>query len=213
MLQRIFAVSTLCLGLVSSVSAGVITYAITANTTSITGTVGSIDFQFNPGALITQAANVEILNFASDGSLGVAIPTGDVTGTLPGTLQFDNLTVFNDYLTGFTYGTTLSFDVYLFGPALTAPDHVSTSGSTFGFGMYSDNLGTVPVLTTNTSAQFVVTVGVNLDGTTTLTNISDQTTANAVTPEPATFALMGLGFGVFGGARRMSRRRSANAGD
>ena len=69
---------------------------------------------------------------ASDGTLaGNPVLTGDVAGTLPATLTFDNETAFNDYFEGFTYGSTLSFQASFDGPALSAPDDVSSSGSTF----------------------------------------------------------------------------------
>ena len=116
-----------------------ITYNITVDSSSIAGTTGSLDFQFNPGPLITQAASLQILDFSSDGSLaGSPSLTGDVSGALPGTLTYDNGTAYNDYFEDFTYGTTLSFEVSLYGPALSSPDGVSTSGSVFAFSMFSD---------------------------------------------------------------------------
>ena len=91
-------------------------------------------------------------------------------------MTFDNGTAFNDYFEGFTYGSTLSFQVSLYGPALSSPDGTSTSGSTFAFSMFSDAAGTMPVLTTDTTDGFAFTIDVNLDGTTTVTNFSAQTT-------------------------------------
>src|SRR5580692_1663758 len=116
----------------SMASAGPITYDVTVNTSSISGTAGSLDFNFNPGPSATQFASLQILNFTSDGSLVNCASnvqgfcaTGDVSGQLPGALTFDNGTGFNDYFDGLTFGTTLSFDVSLYGPALSAPDGVS----------------------------------------------------------------------------------------
>jgi hypothetical protein len=75
-----------------------ITYNVTVDTSSISGTSGSLDFQFNPGPLTTQAASLQILDFSSDGSLaGSPSLTGDVSGALPGTLTYDNGTAYNDY--------------------------------------------------------------------------------------------------------------------
>jgi len=45
-------------------------------------------------------------------------PTGDASGTL----TFDNGTGFNDYFDGFTFVTTSSFQVSLYGPALSSPN-------------------------------------------------------------------------------------------
>ena len=183
-------------GFSSAVSAAPITYDVTVNTSSITGTAGSLDFNFNPGPLVTQAASVQILNFMSNGSLvncaaniQTFCNTGDVSGMLPATLTFNNDTAFNDYFDDFTFGTTISFDVSLYGPALSAPNGTATSGSTFAFSMFSDADGTIPTLTTDTVDGFALTVGVNPDGSTTVTSYSPETSVS--TPEPSTFVLLG----------------------
>lgn len=115
--------------------------------------------------------------------------TGDLTGTLPGTLTFDNGTAFNDYFDYFTFGTTLSFDVDLYGPAITSPDGTSTSGSAFAFSIFSDAAGTMPALTTDTTFGIATRIDVNLDGSTNVTNNSSQATVGPVTsvaaPEPS----------------------------
>ena len=122
--------------------------------------------------------------------------TGDVTGgPLPATLTFDNGSGFNDYFEAFTFGSNLSFNVSLYGPALNSPDRASTSGSTFAFSMFSNVAGTVPALTTDLTNGFAFKIDVNLDGTTTGTNFSPQTsvsTTNAV-PEPSSFFSFFLG--------------------
>jgi hypothetical protein len=212
-----FAASLVCL--VPSLWAGPITYGISVNTASITGTVGSLDFNFNPGPLATQAASLQILGFSSNGTLGGSpVLTGDVSGALPLTLTFDNETGFNDYFEGFTFGTDLDFEVSLYGPALSSPDGVSTSGSTFAFSMFSDAAGTTPALTSDTSEGFAVTVDVNLDGSTTLDNFSSQTTVAQKgmggVPEPGPLPLIGLGIGLCIASRvRMRRCRQAENGN
>lgn len=173
-------------------SADSVTYNVTVDTTSIAGTSGSLDFNFNPGPLTTQLALLQISDFESDGTLAEACPcaTGDVSGELPGLVAFDNATGYNDYFDDFTFATSLSFTLDFNGPALTAPDGVSTSGSTFAFSMFSDGLGTVPTLTNDTAEGFAFTVDVNLDGTTTVTDSSPQTiiTPETAAPEPGTVA-------------------------
>jgi hypothetical protein len=177
----------------SSVSASPVTYDVTVNTSSISGTAGSLDFNFNPGPLVSQAASLQIFGFSSDGVLeGAPTLTGDVVGSLPGSLTFDNGAGFNDYFGEFKYGQMLSFVVSLYGPALSAPDGVSTSGSTFAFSMFSDAAGTIPALTSDKTEGFAFKVDVNLDGTTTVTNFSSQTNIGPVSsgvPEPNTSVL------------------------
>lgn len=195
----IFAAISFCF--TAFVCASPITYDVTVNTSSITGTAGSLDFNFNPGLLVTQAASLQILSFSSDGTLaGSPLVTGDVAGALPSTLTFDNGMAFNDYFEDFKFGSALSFEVSLYGPALNSPDGVSTSGSTFAFSMFSNPAGTTPVLTTDTTDGFAFLVNVNLDGTTTAT---DFVPASAV-PEPGSLVLIGSGMIL---ALRVLRKR------
>jgi hypothetical protein len=208
MSTRIWFLFVLC---AATALSNVITYDVTVDTSSISGTTGSLDFNFNPGTLVTQSASLQILNFTSGGTLvGSPELTGDVAGALPATLTFDNGTGFNDYFEGFTFGSTLSFDVSLYGPALSSPNGTSTSGSTFAFSMFSDAGGTTPTLTSDTTDGFAFTVDVNLDGSTTVTNYSSETsvvpaTVSAV-PEPSSVSFLGLGlFSAL--AFRQQRRR------
>jgi hypothetical protein len=195
-------------------SAAPIIYDVTVDSSSISGTAGSLDFQFNPGPLVTQAASLQILNFSSPGSLaGSPVLSGDVAGALPSTLTFDNGQGLNDYFEGFKYGSTLSFEVSLDGPALSSPDGTATSGSTFAFIMFSNAAGTIPALTTDTTNGFAFTIDVNLDGTTTVTNSSAQTTVVPVTaaiPEPGSLPLMAVSIGLWlAFAFRLQQRRQA----
>jgi len=187
--KLLFGMLPLCLA--CFVSANPVTYHVTVNTSSVTGTIGSLDFNFNPGLSATQSASLQILSFSSNGALaGSPTLTGDVSGTLPSTLTFDNTTGFNDYFEGFKFGSTLSFDVSLYGPAISSPDGLSTSGSTFAFSMFSDATGTTPVLTTDTTDGFAYVIDVNLDGTTTATSFLP--TSGVPEPEAGSLALAGM---------------------
>ncbi len=130
---------------VSVASASTITYNVTVDTSSISGTTGSFDINFNPGPSTTQSASLQVLNFTGDGSLvGAPELSGNVTDN-GGSLTFDNGAALNDFFTGFKFGNMMSFDLSFFGPAVSAPDGVSDSGSSLSFSMFSD--AAVPVLT------------------------------------------------------------------
>jgi hypothetical protein len=194
-------------------------YPVNVNTSSIAGIAGSLDFQFDPGPLVSQSASIEIRNFITDGTFtGVPSTIGDVAGgPLPSPLSFDNATQLNDYFRGFRFGTSLSFAVLLDGAAVKSPDGTSTSGSEFAFSMFSDAAGTVPALTTDTVNGFAVTLAIALDGTVGVTNNSAQTLVGTpiVTPEPnsAALATMLIGlYGVAGLCRRLNRRSSTETG-
>lgn len=193
MLKRMILLAGLFVLTASGAYADGVTYDVTVDTSTISGTSGALDFQFDPGLFTSQNATLAISDFSTDGALGAAFTTGDVTGTLPGDLDFDNLTSFNDYFTNFTYGDTISFDVTLSGPAVTSPDGVSQSGSSFFFSMYDDNGN--PLLT---SAPFgtAVELDINLDGSTSAIISSSQATAESSTtpvPEPGTSLLVACG--------------------
>jgi hypothetical protein len=179
------------------VLAGPITYLVTVNTSAINGTSGFLDFGFAPGN-DSQNAFVTVSSFSSSGSLtGVPQVSGGVSGALPVAVTIDNSTQFNDYFQGFNYGTAITFLVTFGGPAVTSPNGTSTSGSTFGFGMF-DGTGTNPLLTTDLNGN-TFTVDVNLDGTTTITTFLSNSQGGAAvatvqpTPEPSAFVLVGLG--------------------
>ena len=184
MLKRLITVAAVFGFMSLSAFAGPITYLVTVNTSSIHGTSGSLEFQFNPGAS-SQLADLQILNFTSNGTLvPPPVRTGDASGTLPGTLTFDNLTGFNDYFEDFTFGTTLSFLASFSGPALTSPTGTFPSDSKFVFSMFSDAAGTVPALTSNALGDALDISVLHTTGNTSVTNFSAFTTAPVFTPEP-----------------------------
>src|SRR5207302_1637757 len=106
------------------------------DTSSVSGTNGFLDFQFNPGG-IAQGATAQMTGFATTGGSLIGFPSisGNVTGTLPGNVTFVNSAALNEYFQDFKFGTNFSFVVTLSGPAVDAPD-ASTIGSTFSISLY-----------------------------------------------------------------------------
>jgi PEP-CTERM motif len=187
-----------------SSAASPITYHVTVNSSTLSGIAGSLDLEFNPGPLASQPASLQILNFISDGSLGgpPQVLGNVIGGPPPAAVTFTNSNTLSDYFEGFTFGSEIDFDVRLFGPALSSPDGTSTSGSTFGFSMFSDAAGTIATLTSDPSG-LAFLIDVNLDGTSTVTSFSPATTVQAA-PEPGTLILLAIAFACGGSFRRSS---------
>jgi len=184
----------------SAGSATADTFLVTVDTSSVNGTPGFLDFQFNPGANSSQLATAQITNFNAGGGILALNPnnstTGDVTGTLPAPLTFVNDLATNDYFQAFTYGPFFSFVLSLTGPALDGPNGTSTSGSLFGVGLSDQLLNSI--LTIDTTNGFAGQVLVNLNGTTTPQPIpaflgGPSVVGFEVVPEPGTMFLLGLG--------------------
>jgi len=190
-----------------------VNYAVTVDTSSISGTSGNIDFQFNPGFGTFDPAFVTILSFASDGTLaGSPMVMGDVTGTLPPGLTIQNTTGLNDYTEGFTFGNTLSFLVTFGGQAITSPSGTATAGSTFAFSLFNSDFSSA-LLTTDAVNGALVEGDVDTQGHIAVTNLGvDSTTDVSPVPEPAwagTIAagLLGLAIAIKGYREYSSSRR------
>jgi hypothetical protein len=171
-----------------------VTYFVTVNTSSVNGTSGFLDFQFNPGNVTTQAATATISNFK--GGMLAAAPaiTGNVSGMLPGTVMFGNSTALNDYFQKVTYGAAFSFQLTLSGPALDTPNGTATAGTIFGVGLNDSTPD--PILTNQGGTTgFAGEVDINLDGTTTPTtfpNGSSPSVVSIVVPAAAAAPAMSM---------------------
>jgi hypothetical protein len=181
-------------------------FPISVNTNNLSGTTGSIDFQFNFGTGESQAANVTISNLTG-GTNGAASPTGDVSGgPFPTPVTISNgfpSSGFNDYFETYTFGKTLSFSLDFSGPAVTAPDGFSTGNSVFSFLMFSDTDGTIPAPGTDVNG-VAGTVTVNPDGSLTTTSVSPNL---IFVPEPSSLLLM-LAPALMMGVAAFRRRRT-----
>ena len=192
----VFSVSSARADSLSSVE-----YTVTVNTTSALLTSGYIDFQFNPSSFATQSANVDVANFMTDGVLNPADPNngtvGSVSGMLPGTVTFTNSHTTNEYTEAMTFGTTITFNLYLYGAAISNPN--GTGGGTFTLDfLNSDQSGYL--FTANSQNDVpVFTVDINGDGSTSASTYPSENggpsvvsfTAPSATPEPTTILLFG----------------------
>ena len=111
------------------------TWYVTVDTSTLNGLSGWLDFQFNPADASAPVATASLAAFSSNGVLAAATPTGDVTGNLGSTLVLGNTQYFNDWLQGFTFGSTLSFSVSINVPVPNA----SASGTAFSLSFYDSS--------------------------------------------------------------------------
>jgi hypothetical protein len=80
---------------------------IALNTSGFTGTSALLAFDLIDGGL--PANTVTVFSFSTDGTLGSITLTGDVSGSLPGTVILGDTQFFNEYLQAIVLGTTINF--------------------------------------------------------------------------------------------------------
>jgi len=183
-------------------------YQVTVNTTSQTGNYGYIDFQLNPSGGGSQAVDAQVLNFMSDGVLNPADPLdgtiGEATGVLPGTIMLINSESTNEYTEGMTFGTTATFELDLYGPAISMPN--GQGGGSFYLDFFDTNGN--PLLTTS-STGYALELDILGSGSVSVAYQSPDVTLSTpvATPEPSSLALLSGGLailGLFRGRQRVS---------
>jgi hypothetical protein len=177
-------------------------FNVTVDTSTIVGSSGYIDFQFNPGGIPgAKAATASVTHFTSPGaSILAATPSGDASGTLPGLLSINNTTVFNDVLQGFGFGSGFAFTLSVSGPG-TASSPTGLFGSTFALQLLDNQFD--PLLTSDPNGS-VLTIDLTTKGAESVTTFrqfgggAPVATATPVTvPEPSSYSLFGIGIIVY----------------
>jgi PEP-CTERM motif len=181
--------------------AGPFTVSVSVNTSSFSGTTGSVDWQLNPGAGSTQTANVTISNITGAtwvaGGPGTVLDLGNVTGSHisgPLTISTAGGAATNDDFENVTFGNNLSFLLNFNGPAVVSPNGTATSPIAYYFSLFTDTNGNNPALT---SDGLIASLNINPDGSATKTVYSTAATA-IFTPEPATVGMVGSALGLLG---------------
>lgn len=202
MIRNIFAASLLAL--LSNHSALADTWYVNVDTSTLSGQSGWLDFQFNPADAFAPAAAVTITSFGFTGLVqsvqSMPTSTGDVSGSLDGTLTLVNSQDFNDWLQGVTFGTAFSFRIDLDVPAPNA----SGSGSAFSLSLYDSSYNSL-LADPNWGASLVINASDNG-----MMNVLAQAPSVGLSaspvPEPDVAASLLAGLGLVGFA---VRRRAA----
>jgi hypothetical protein len=174
------------------VSSFALPYSINMDTSALSGTSAQLAFDFVDGG--PPSNTITITNFVTDGTLGNATLTGDVVGSLSGTVTLSDAFFFNEYLTDLTLGNSFSFLVDF----TSNPPASGSSPDAFSFFLLNPLTG-LPINTTSdpTGAGSLLTL--NLDGTSQPSLNGYDTSVTAViyqsssVPEPNSLLLLGSG--------------------
>ena len=193
------------------------TYEVLVDTSEVpAGTVGYLDFQFNPGGGTAQAASALLSDFTSRGlTFGALQPTGEVSGgALPsGPVAMGNGTVFNEALQAVRFGMASNFRlaVTLSGPAVAAPNPAAVDGTILTVSVLDANFS--PLLPAaapvDPLVQFNIAPGtgvVTYQGTP-----PEAVVRPAAVPEPNSLASAAIGLVMLARYRRSRRRRAPDA--
>jgi hypothetical protein len=178
-------------------------YQVSVDTSSLYGTTGYLDLQFNPGDVTSPSATATLRGFSGDVTLDSgAVVDGSASGALPGTLSFGNDTPFNAALQPVTFSNVFGFTISFSGAYETA---VSGSGTRFSLALLDpayDPLATVDPV--GTILQFELMPGGAVAATTFNADAfgAESIVTLTAVPVPAALPLLASAFALFGFARR-----------
>lgn len=180
------AVVALMLWTLTNVTHADVTYHVTVDTSPLSGLVGFLDLQLNPGGTDALDVTATIFNPVTDGTwASTSTNSGGASGTLPGppNVTIVNSGAINDLFQGMTFGNTLSFDAVFSGTALLPGLPLPLSGSTFSLSLYDTS--TMPLLTMQLDGS-MLHIDINPDGSTSTVSFED---GSGVLRAQATMAL------------------------
>lgn len=235
MMKKLMAAALVTAAWAGTANAAV-TYQIDVDTSSQAGRSGYIQLDFGsgcPNCDTTQKAYAAASGFKTDGA-ATAFDLGDErndlaqgTGSFTGTVLLDNYTgTPASVLQKLAFGSTLSFLVSLSGPAVDAP--LNTNANVFGLNSFYVSFYDADItqnLFAGAGALATAALHVQEDGSVLAVANPDALDATKPTggtsfaslqqvsavPEPATWAMMVLGFGMVGAGLRRRKVKVAFA--
>ena len=183
------------------------TYSVNIDTSSIAGTTGSVDFQWNLGA-VNSLLTASVASFSNGSTLTGApvLLSGAFTGSLASgdSLNFDGASAFNYVYQDMTFGSSISFTLTLpdAAPAQSEP----TSDSGFFVAVLDANQASA--LTTTSTDNQALAFTLQASSAPTFEAYTSLATISSVSPvpEPATLALMVSGLVGLVGMSSLRRR-------
>jgi len=180
---------------------------VSVDTSGLAGTSAQLAFDFIDGG--SPSNTITISGFSTDGTLGGVVPSGDVTGSLTGTVVLSDSSFFNEYLTDITLGSSFSF---VFSATANGPD-ASSIPDAFSVFLLDPGTGLALFGTADpTGADSLVTFNIDGSPTGTLSVYSGSVTAGlpaSGVPEPSMIWMLAIGLVALLGRARFCYARVA----
>jgi hypothetical protein len=191
-----------------STRADMITYDVTVDTSSVSGTLGSLDFQFNPSGLGPDVLQAVISNFTGGTLVGSPALNGDAAGSLigpPNAVTLEDSTGLNEAIQDFDYGSAFSFKVTF--SALSGSLASANPGAQFSLTLYDDRGATGnQLLSSSDPSGAALLIDFNPNGVTNSPEVTAVPEGPSGVPKPASILLAGLGAAGLASYRGLRKR-------